>query len=115
KVGVIYGTPSAKIEMIPPMVENMIKEQEDLTFDRAHFSGFGDFSLNFEIVYFVGNSDYVTYMNNQQNLLLKMYRAFENEGIEFAFPTQTLFIEGSGKNPEGKKSSVSNGLQKSDN
>lgn len=115
KMGVIYGTPSDKLEMVPPMIENMIKEQEELTFDRAHFSGFGDFSLNFEIVYFVGNSDYVTYMDNQQKLLLKIYRAFEKEGIEFAFPTQTLFLERSGKGEEVQKSPVSNGLQNAEN
>jgi small-conductance mechanosensitive channel len=110
KIGVIYGTPAAKIENIPVMVESMIKEQEELTFDRAHFSGFGDFSLNFEIVYFVGNSDYVTYMNNQQNILLKLYRAFENEGIEFAFPTQTLFLQRSGGEKEEKAPAKSNGV-----
>jgi small-conductance mechanosensitive channel len=106
KIGVIYGTSSTKIENIPSMIESMIKEQDELTFDRAHFSGFGDFSLNFEIVFFVINADYVTFMNNQQSLLLKIYRAFENEGIEFAFPTQTLLLDKAGGDEKKDKTPV---------
>jgi small-conductance mechanosensitive channel len=37
-------------------------------------------------------SDYVKYMDTQQRINMEIYRTFENKGIEFAYPTQTLFV-----------------------
>jgi small-conductance mechanosensitive channel len=93
KIGVTYQTPSAKLQKIPDIIKEVAIRQENATFDRAHFSDFGDFSLNFDIVYFVEAPDMVTYMNIQQGINLALYQAFEEEGIEFAYPTQTLFVE----------------------
>ena len=61
-------------------------------FDRSHFAAFGDFSLNVETVYHVLDSDYGRYMDIQQRVLLGIHERFEAEGIEFAYPTQTLFV-----------------------
>ena len=62
-------------------------------FDRAHFKEFGDFSLNYEIVYYILSSDYVDYMNAQQTMNLAILEEFEKEEIEIAFPTQTVYVE----------------------
>lgn len=92
KLGVIYQTPSAKLKKIPGIVKDIINRQNDATFDRGHFAAYGDFSLNFEFVYFVDGADFNKYMDIQQAINLSIYEAFENEGIEFAYPSQTLFI-----------------------
>ena len=92
KLGVTYQTPADKLEQIPQMVKQIIDEQEDATFDRGHFAAYGDFSLNFEFVYYVLGADYIHYMDIQQSINLSIYRAFEEKGIEFAYPTQTLFL-----------------------
>ena len=60
--------------------------------DRVHFSEFGDFSLNFDIVYFLNTKDYMKYMDTQQAINFAIKEAFEKEGIEMAFPTQTIFL-----------------------
>jgi small-conductance mechanosensitive channel len=75
------------------MIREIIEVQEQVRFDRAHFSSYGDFSLNFEIVYWVLDRDYALYMGIQQEINLALYRKFEEEKIEFAYPTQTLFME----------------------
>lgn len=90
--GVVYQTPAAKLKDIPARVKAIIESEETTRFDRAHFLGFGDFSLNFEVVYFVLAPEYNTYMDRQQAINLKIYEDFENSGIEFAYPTQTLFF-----------------------
>ncbi len=92
KLGVIYQTTADQLEEIPKIVRKIIEEQEDATFDRGHFAAYGDFSLNFEFVYYVIGSDYNKYMNIQQAINMKIYRTFEEKGIEFAYPTQTIFI-----------------------
>ncbi|MEO6187803.1 MAG: mechanosensitive ion channel family protein [Ginsengibacter sp.] len=90
-VGVTYQTPPEKIKLIPSLIKNIIEAEPDVTFDRSHFSAFGDFSLKFETVYLIHGPDYNQYMDTQQNIYNKMLETFEQEGIEFAFPTQTLF------------------------
>lgn len=74
------------------MVKDIIVAQEDTTFDRGHFAAYGDFSLNFEFVYFVTGADYNKYMDIQQAINLAIFGAFEREGIAFAYPSQTLFV-----------------------
>ena len=92
KLGVIYQTTADQLEEIPKLVREIIEKQEDAVFDRGHFANYGDFSLNFEFVYYVLGSDYVKYMDTQQKINMSIYRTFENKGIEFAYPTQTLFV-----------------------
>lgn len=91
--GVIYDTPSSKLKKIPGMVKRIIESQKDTRFDRAHFFSFGDYSLNFEVVYYVHSADYNIYMNTQQAINLSIFEKFEQENIEFAFPTQTLLFQ----------------------
>ncbi len=90
--GVTYQTTAQKLKMIPELVKTIIDEQVDVKFDRAHFATYGDFSLNFEFVYYVMGADYNKYMDIQQSINLTIYETFEKEGIEFAYPTQTLFV-----------------------
>ena len=90
--GVLYDTPSEKLKKIPTIVRETIESIEQTRFDRAHFKAFGDFSLNFEVVYYVLSPDYVIYMDIQEKINLAIFEAFENEGIGFAFPTRTIHI-----------------------
>jgi small-conductance mechanosensitive channel len=49
--------------------------------------------LNFETVYFVESADYAQHMDILQAVNLTIFRRFQEAGIEFAYPTQTLFVE----------------------
>lgn len=92
RLGVIYQTPQEKLQEVPKIIEDIIVKQENARFDRAHFQSFGDFSLNFEIVYYVQSNNYVLYMDIQQAVNLEIYRRFAEAGIEFAYPTRTLYM-----------------------
>jgi len=105
-VGVTYGTPKEKLEKIPGILRAAVESQPRTRFDRAHFKQFGDFSLNFETVYYMGVPDYNAYMDVQQAINLFIYEQFAKEGIEFAYPTQTIFLASGGEpaRPAGSKS-----------
>jgi small-conductance mechanosensitive channel len=92
KLGVTYQTPAEKLEDAVEVVKQIIIDHPDVTYDRGHFASFGAFSLDFEFVYYVLSNDYTQYMDIQQDINLRVYREFENRGIEFAYPTQTLFL-----------------------
>ena len=91
--GVLYETKTALLEKIPNMVGDIVEKEEHARLDRVHFNSFGDSALNFQVVYYVTSSDYTAYMNAQQNINFAMKKAFEKEGIEFAYPTQTLYVK----------------------
>ncbi len=91
QLGVAYQTSNEQLKKIPGMVREIIQGIEGTAFERAHFKNFGSSTLDFEVVYFVSGSDYEKYMNVQQRINLAIKDAFEKEGIEFAYPTQTIY------------------------
>jgi small-conductance mechanosensitive channel len=93
QLGVTYQTPQEKLVEIPGIIRAAIEEQENTRFDRSNFAKYGDFALNFETVYYVLAADYNLYMNIQEKINLKIRERFLAEEIEFAYPTQTLFLE----------------------
>jgi len=93
KIGVTYQTPREKLELIPEILREAVEALGDpVRFDRAHFQAYGDFAITFETVYYVLGPDYNLYMDCQQAINLTIHRRFQDEGIEFAYPTQTLFV-----------------------
>lgn len=95
RLGVTYQTPLEKLKAIPGVIKGIINGIGLTEFDRAHFTDYGNFSLNFEVVYFVLSSDHNTYRDIEQSINLAIYEKFVEMGIEFAYPTQTLYIENS--------------------
>ncbi|HEU4860463.1 MAG TPA: mechanosensitive ion channel domain-containing protein [Chitinophagaceae bacterium] len=100
-IGVLYETPVEKIKMVPGIVKKIIEDQSELQFDRVHFFAFGNFSLNFEIVYYVSSADYNLYMDKQQTINLAIFEEFKKEHIEFAYPTQRIYLD-NGDNVTGR-------------
>ncbi|MBU2675594.1 MAG: mechanosensitive ion channel family protein [Woeseia sp.] len=95
-LGVTYQTPADKLRAIPDMLRKAVESREPVRFDRAHFQKYGDFALIFEVVYYVLSADYAEYMDIQQEINLSIYEDFEAAGIEFAYPTQTLYVNKTG-------------------
>ena len=91
-IGVTYQTTYEKLAAIPGIIKEYIEAQPNARFDRAHFKAYGNFSLNFEAVFYVTSPDYVIYMDTQQAINLALFQRFQQEGIVFAYPTQTLFL-----------------------
>jgi small-conductance mechanosensitive channel len=90
--GVVYDTSSEKLEDILEITKEIVDKIEFAEMERVHFKEYGDFSLNFEVVYYVNTPDYNKYMDIQQEINLALKKRFEKEGIEFAFPTHTVIV-----------------------
>ena len=93
-IGVTYDTSVEKMKAIPTMIQTIIDSKEHSTFNRCHFTEFADSSLNFELVYYINTRDFTVALNEQQAINLEIMEAFAREGISFAFPSQTLYLEG---------------------
>lgn len=91
-VGVVYETPRVKLQQIPARIRSIIEAQQQTRFDRCHLARFNNFSIDYECVFYVLSSDYNKYMDIQQEINLQIHQVFEDMGVEFAYPTQKLFV-----------------------
>ncbi|MEO1035827.1 MAG: mechanosensitive ion channel family protein [Pseudomonadota bacterium] len=98
-IGVTYETTPAKLKAIPTILREAVEAEEDVRFDRAHFKSYGDFALIFEIVYYVLVADYNRYMDIQQSINFALFERLAEEGVAFAYPTQTVYVAGAGMEP----------------
>lgn len=94
KIGIIYETPVEKVQKVPEILREAVESVELTRFDRAFFVAFGDFSLDFELVFWVRTSSYNEYLTRVQEVNLNIMRRFAEEGIEFAYPTQVIYVRG---------------------
>ena len=92
-VGVTYDTPVEKLRTIPEVIKTIIEGIEKTTFGRSKFKNFGDFSLNFETIYYIESPDWTEHADIQQQVNFAIKEAFEKMGIEFAFPTSTVYLK----------------------
>jgi len=93
-IGITYQTPADKLRRIPTIIREIVERQAKVRFDRAHLHSFGDSALKFEFVYYVLTSDYNYHMDVQQSINLALFEQLGAEGVEFAYPTQTLHVAG---------------------
>jgi small-conductance mechanosensitive channel len=91
-LGVVYETTLDQLREIPSIIKKIIAQQKDVTLDRVHFLTYGDYSLKFEIVYFVESADYNEYADIQQEINLKIFETFKEKNIQLAYPSQTIFM-----------------------
>ncbi|MBF2055728.1 MAG: mechanosensitive ion channel family protein [Cyanobacterium sp. T60_A2020_053] len=94
KIGVIYETSNEKLKNIPDIIKKSLNSLDNITFDIAYFSGFGDFSLDFEVIYYVHSNELKMYRQAQHNVNLAVKFAFRESGLEFAYPTELHYLKG---------------------
>ncbi|GAA4464658.1 mechanosensitive ion channel family protein [Nemorincola caseinilytica] len=93
KIGVVYQTPAHVVAALPDMIRDIVTAHEQVEYERGHFIGFGESSLDIEFVYYIMAPEYKTYMDIQQDINLTILRTFEQQGIRFAHPTRTLYVQ----------------------
>jgi small-conductance mechanosensitive channel len=91
--GITYETDYEKLKKVNKIVKQIFNNINTARLDRVHFHEFGDFSLNYEIVYYVLTQDYYSYMNTQEAINLALFKEFEKEKIDFAYPTKRVLLD----------------------
>jgi MscS family membrane protein len=99
---VTYDTPPEKIEKGIALVKEILADHEGLHADfppRVYFNDLNADSLNILVIYWYHPPDYWKFMAFTEKVNLQIMRAFEAEGIEFAFPTQTTYLAQDDRRP----------------
>lgn len=93
-VGIDADTPVEKLPQVNEIVRQIFDGISAARLDRVHFANIGQYTFDYEIVYYVKDADYNLYMDVQQDLNLGLIRLLDEAGIGLPFPTQTLQIQG---------------------
>lgn len=95
--GVVYQTNPDLADKVPEIVAQIVKEVAAVDFDYCAMSAFGPSSLDYDLVFYSLQPDFNRSMAARSRVLLALFRGLQEHGLEFAYPTQTLFIEGMGE------------------
>jgi MscS family membrane protein len=112
-VTIIYGTPPVKIKRAVDILREILavpegQEQESHPNEainkpdfptRVFFNNLNEDSLNIYVSYWYHPPEWWKYMEHAHWVNLQIMERFNAEGIEFAFPTQTLHLAGKRKRP----------------
>ena len=101
---VTVDTPRDRLKEIPAIVRDSVQVHPKIRFDRCHWSAMGEWSMDFETVYYVADPDFNLHMDLQQEILLRVHERFERAGIRFAVPTRVIEVsdgEAAGVPPRG--------------
>jgi MscS family membrane protein len=92
-IGITYDTPADKVKRAVELLGEIYRS-EPMTKDvLITFNKFVDSALNIEVIHFWNSTDHRAYLNGLQALNLRVKEAFDREAIEFAFPTQTIYVK----------------------
>ncbi len=92
-IRVEYNTPFNILQQIPQLIKQVISAKQNVVFDRAHLQNFGDYFINYEVVYNILSADYNLYMDTQQEVYLEIITEFKNRNIQFALPPGKVLQE----------------------
>jgi len=101
-ITITYDTPVEKVERAVSIIKEILKDHEGMDPDyppRVFFNEFNDASLNIAMFYWFHPPNYWEAMRFSEEINLRIMRAFEAEGIEFAFPTTTTYLAQDDRRP----------------
>ncbi len=94
-IGITYDTPPDKVEKAVQIIREILENHEGMQEDfppRVFFNGFNDWSLNIMVIVWYHPPNYWDYQAWLQKTCLEIMRRFEAEDIDFAFPSQTVYV-----------------------
>ena len=88
-----YATPAEKLRAIPKLLEGIVREHDNVRFERCHLTALGDSSLQFELSYFVQQPRLNPLLDLQQAVNFRIVEEFRRLDVEFAYPTQRVVVD----------------------
>jgi len=94
-ITITYDTPPDRVEKAVSIIKEILDNHEGMHPDfppRVYFNGFNDWSLNIMVIAWYHPANYWDMQEWLQRTCLEVLRRFNDEGIDFAFPSRTLYL-----------------------
>ncbi|MBO7107911.1 MAG: mechanosensitive ion channel family protein [Verrucomicrobia bacterium] len=92
-IGVTYGTSADKLKRAIDLVSEVYRNNPQTVNLVVNFNKFNDFALNIQVVHWNKAIAWALYVKNIESMNLELKHRFDEEQIEFAYPTQTLYMK----------------------
>jgi MscS family membrane protein len=92
-IGVTYDTSTEKLRRALAIVDEVYRSHPKTSDLIVSFNKFADSALNIQVIHWWGDIDARASMAGLQEMNLKLKERFDAEGINFAFPTQTVYVK----------------------
>jgi MscS family membrane protein len=101
-IGVTYSSTPAKIDELVLKVREIIEADPKIRSDfyLVNFDNLGPSSLDLFVYCFTETTNWAEFLQAKQEFLLKIMRAVEELGLQFAYPTQTIHVESLPEDPK---------------
>lgn len=95
RIGILYGTPVARIDAFCEAIRELVREHPYTRKDyyQVWLNGFGESALEILVYVFWEAPDWQTELRERHRLMLDIMRVAEELGIDFAFPSRTLYLQ----------------------
>lgn len=92
-IGVTYDTPTERLKHATDIIKEIYKSHPMTADLIVSFNRFADSALNIIVAHWWNGTDHKAYLEGMQSLNLQLKKRFDEEGIEFAFPSQTVYLK----------------------
>ncbi|HIP08024.1 MAG TPA: mechanosensitive ion channel family protein [Mariprofundaceae bacterium] len=95
RIGITYATSTDKMQQAVAGIEQILKIHPgvDQDFSLVKFDNFDDSALSIFLYYFSKDKNWTAYLQVRQEVNMQIMELLETLGLEFAFPSQSLYIE----------------------
>ncbi|WP_090925586.1 mechanosensitive ion channel family protein [Salibacterium qingdaonense] len=94
-VGVEYGTAPEKIETVVQRVDQLLRDHEEVDNELilVRFSEMSESSYDIFVYFFTKSTDWLKWYKVKEEINLTIIRILEEEGVNAAFPSRSLYVE----------------------
>ncbi|MCO5141482.1 MAG: mechanosensitive ion channel family protein [Oligoflexia bacterium] len=92
-VGILYETPTEKLDETRQIISKTIEDIEGVRLERCFLASFGPSSLDYEVVYWIHSRDYNVFVEKHHEISVELVRRFRKAGLDFAYPTRKIYVE----------------------
>ena len=92
-IGVLYETPQDKLKKVTDIMKLVVDKNSNCRIDRSTLKEFSASSIDYELVFYAKVTSYKEFLETNEKILFDIFEKFKENGIEFAYPTQTLHIK----------------------
>ncbi len=90
-LGLTYNTTPTEIQKSKDILNEILSANENISDISVSFDSFGDFSLNIMVIFWIKKGASISGVKDDLNM--KILEKFNENKLDFAFPTQSIIVE----------------------
>ena len=91
-IGITYDTSDEKITKAIEILKNILNNNEEITTNTVFLKQLNSSSIDIQIIAYIKYGDIDNFRRIRENIIIKILKEYKKEGIDFAFPSQTIYV-----------------------